>query len=108
MSVRYLTPTTILIQSEIKFFGLNRGASDGTSLGITFEVAPEAAADQRGFRLCIFEEKKRLDLMSLHMEYMKGSCTKDEYEDRKRVLTANYDSAIAALQPKDDNGTGNG
>ncbi len=57
MTIKYLTPTTVMVQTEAKFFGLEKGASDGTVLCMTFDVHSDAVKNVNAFRAQLFREK---------------------------------------------------
>lgn len=96
MAMSKLRPTSITLHSELKFFRLgDNGSSDGTSMGITFEV-PEGLAG-KDLRIEMLREKRALDLMVLNAEMLKGSIDATRYEKRKAVLIQQYDKALKGL-----------
>lgn len=100
MTIRLLTPTKVHIQTEAKFFGLEKGSSDGTILAMEFDIHPEAAEDKNAFRLELFREKLSLDLMALAMERMKGSVPDGVYHARVSAVKSQYEKAFAQLEAK--------
>ncbi len=100
MTIKLLTPTTVSIQSEAKFFGLEKGSSDGTILCMTFDVHSDAVKDKNAFRAELFREKLSLDLMALNMERMKGSVPIGVFNARVKAVRENYKKALATFEPK--------
>jgi len=99
---KILSPTSIWIQSEVKFFTLNRGSddpgtTDGSAVSITFEVAE--GTSMHDLRVAMFDEKRRLDLAVLSMERMKGVVPNNVYNLRAEAIKKNYDNAMANLKP---------
>ncbi len=100
MAIKYLTPTTVMVQTEAKFFGLEKGSSDGTILCMTFDIHPDAVDNTNAFRAELFRQKRALDLMALHMERMKGSVPVGIFNARVKAVRQNYDAALETLEPK--------
>jgi hypothetical protein len=87
-----------MIQTEAKFFGLERGSSDGTVISMTYDVDSAALGDRNGFRIELFREKLSLDLMALAMERMKGSVPEAMYNARVSAVRSAYDRALKQLK----------
>lgn len=83
-----LTPRSITISSELKFFGLDRGASEGTNLSVTFDI-PEGVEGQL-LKQLMLREKKSLDLLALACEHIKGSIGAEGYANRKALIERGY------------------
>lgn len=92
MNTPKLTPKTVQIGSELKFFGLDRGASDGSSVSITFDI-PEGV-DDKEMRKLILTEKEKLDKLVLYCEQIKGSVDESVFKQRKAAITTAYDKLL--------------
>lgn len=99
-ALKFLTPTKILIQTEAKFFGLEKGSSDGTVLAMEFDILPDAYEDKNGFREELFREKLSLDLMALNMERMKGSVPEAVFNSRVSAVKSRYQKVFDAFEAK--------
>lgn len=92
-----LKPTSITLHSEVKFFRLgDNGSSDGTSMGITFDVPPDLTG--RELSIEMLKEKRKLDLLVLNAEMLKGTIDATRYGNRKKVLNEQYATALKGLQ----------
>lgn len=89
-----LVPKRITLRSEAKFFYLERGSSEGTAVEVEFDVPEALRGNLPEFRREIFREKRRLDLMALNMEYMRGSCPTAVFTDRQKFLQNSYAKAL--------------
>lgn len=90
----YLKAQRVTLSSELKFFGLDRGATDGSAVTIEFEISGGYELEWPGVKKELLEEKEKLDLMVLGMEYAKGSCTHATFSDRKARIKKAYDLAL--------------
>lgn len=89
-----LVPKEITITSSAKHFGLDRGASDGSELSISFCVPDELSTDRLAFAAAVLEEKERLDRTVLYMEYAKGAIDEGFLQKRRQLLQARYDKLL--------------
>lgn len=87
-----LVPKQTVVESNLKFFGLAQGQSEGSTISTVFDIIGEGTHEE--LRLLRFEEKERLDAEVLMMELARGSISKEQYQDKKQRLKARYDSLL--------------
>jgi hypothetical protein len=85
-----LRPTKVTVHSEQKFFGLERGSSEGSNVTIEFDTSAIPDLDMVTLAKLIFKEKRRLDLMVLNMEYLRGSVDDSSYLTRRNRIREMY------------------
>lgn len=95
-----LNPKKITIESNLKFFGLEIGASSGSTLTVDYEI--EGSASTSELKSLYLTEKERLDQSVLLMEYARGALSGVDFTERKTVLTANYDKMLKRNVDADD------
>lgn len=98
-----LIPKQVWVGSEAKFFGLDKGASDGSKFEILFEV-PEGTT-KRDLRVQMLQEKKELDVLVLYAEYAKGTMDSSLFKERRQHLRATYDKLIEAAKKAKPDGS---
>lgn len=94
-----LIPRVVTLTSEVKFFGLEKGQSDGSQASVTFDIPPEMATVD--LRKAIFEEKERLDLLVLISERIKGSISKEFFTKRRSLIVSSYDKILNRNQAEE-------
>lgn len=92
MTTLKLIAKQVTVGSEAKFFGLDRGASDGSSVSITFEI-PEGM-DEKELKRAMLVEKERLDMFVLVAERIKESMPDNVFQQRKAALKSQYDKLL--------------
>lgn len=86
----------ITITSSSKNFGLEKGASEGSELAVTF-IVPDALVSEENrseFTRAVLEEKERLDRMVLYMEHARGSIDAGNLARRRDILSSGYDRLL--------------
>lgn len=87
-----LRPRSITLESTFKVFSLDKGASDGSTLTMAFDVPPEMSPQE--LRKALLTEKERMDLLVLTMERAKGVVPDSVWVARKNRLKATYDQIL--------------
>lgn len=90
----YLQPTRITIESTLKIFSLDKGASDGSTLTIEFNLPEGALSADLSVKRAILEEKEVIDLLVLTMEKAKGVMSDALFLARKAMLKKSYDALL--------------
>lgn len=84
-----LVPRSVTLGAELKFFSLEKGATDGTQLSVTFDVPPDVTLHD--FKIMCHEQQRDLALYVLTSERLKGSLTSELYATRKNTIVKNYE-----------------
>jgi len=87
-----LVPRKVTIESSIKFFGLDIGRSEGSTVSVEFDL-PEGM-DSKEFRRAYFTEKEQLDLTTLAMEKARGSVKDSAYVNSRQRIKQSYDKIL--------------
>jgi len=87
-----LVPRKVTIESSIKFFGLDIGRSEGSTLSVEFDI-PEGM-DPKEFKRAYFTEKEQLDLAALAMEKARGSVKDSAYTNSRQRIKQSYDRIL--------------
>lgn len=94
-----LKPRTVTLGSEAKFFGLDKGESNGSSASITFEI-PDGMTDA-DLKRAMLLEKERLDIFTLITERLKGSLSQELFEARRANIKNGYDKVLKRNKPEE-------
>lgn len=97
MTEATLIPKQVTVTSEVKFFGLDRGASDGSGLTVTFDIPP--GISRKDLERMIWVEKERLDLQVLIAERVKESITEENFKHRVERMKATYAKLVGREVP---------
>lgn len=87
-----LIPRQVTLGAELKFFGLEKGASDSTPVSMTFDI-PDGL-EGRELKLAMWEQEYQLCMFVLYAERMKGSVSDAVFNLRKDTLKKNFDKLL--------------
>lgn len=87
-----LIPRRTTIESNVKFFELDKGMSSGSAVSIEFDLPEDMDDDE--LKVARMEEKERLDLVLLSMEVARGGMSVENYKRRKDAIRLNYDKLL--------------
>lgn len=90
-----LTPTQITLNSGLKNFGLDKGASEASEASVTFTVnPPEGGVNRVDLKKAMLLEQQRLDLFVLAAQRLKGAINDDAYRHHREIIKSNYELAL--------------
>jgi len=87
-----LTPKSVTLSSEAKFFDRDRGSSDGSMISMTFTVPEDVT--RIDLRALILKEKEKLDLFVLYSEKIKGTVSDIIFRDRRDLIRQHYNTLL--------------
>lgn len=91
-----LKATEVWVESSFKAFGLDRGKSSGSTVSVKFAIPSDVEGLE--LRLQVLEEKKRLDLLVLSMEMLRGGISNKDYQETKSAVTATYEKIFDSVK----------
>lgn len=92
-----LIPRKVFLQGSFKSIRLNNNTSDGTEIGIEFDV-PEGMTPKEVRRAC-FEEHKRLHKYAVTVEHLKDTVPYEDFRVRIKTINERFDGLLNGKQP---------
>lgn len=94
--IKTLTPKNVRLESSLKYFGLEKGSSEGTTISIEYGV-PEGIT-RKDLTILMLAENERLDLFCLLTERLRGALTDADYTTRRDALKAKYKTLLKPVE----------
>ena len=87
-----LKPKRVTIESNAKFFELDRGMSSGSTISMEYDIPEDLEGND--LKLEVYKRKEILDLTLLAMEVARGGISNQSYAERKEIIRNNYDKIL--------------
>jgi len=93
-----LVPRTVHLSSDKKSIRLDQESSDGTKIGITYDV-PEGI-EWNELRILVLREHQKLHAYTLFNEHMKGTVRESDYNARQGRIREMFTDIIEKWKAK--------
>lgn len=101
-ATKALQPKSVRIEATLKYFGLDKGSSEGTAVSIEYLI-PEGISRNELTKLML-TENERLDVFCLLSERLRGSLSDVDYKNRRDTLKLKYESLLGKVTEAGHNG----